>query len=260
MRAETSTMGLKHRILLGFIILGIAAGGFKTQAYIQNDPAFCTSCHLMEEAFHAWENSSHNSLTCHTCHKSDYGRDVRRAILVLTENPSQVGPHTRLPTYVCEACHVRGDPKYTKITNHAGHKKHYQELNISCLSCHAQTLHQFKPPAEVCAQCHAEEVKIKGMGQLHCLNCHNYLLNESASLIPTRGACLHCHEKLNPEIVLPRDVPMQKLKCFNCHFPHSEESPLSACENCHVKDPDHTKNQVCSTCHRPHEWRASLQN
>jgi cytochrome c nitrite reductase small subunit len=70
MRARTPV-----NILLA-IVLGIAVGlGFYTfgyargYAYLSNDPAACTNCHVMQEYYDAWAKSGHHSVAkCNDCH------------------------------------------------------------------------------------------------------------------------------------------------------------------------------------------------
>ena len=62
-------------IALGACV-GLAAGigGFtftyaKGYAYLTNDPAACTNCHVMREQYDGWLKSSHHAVaTCNDCH------------------------------------------------------------------------------------------------------------------------------------------------------------------------------------------------
>ncbi len=58
------------------VLLGVAAGvgGYtfiyaRGASYLTNDPRACANCHIMQEQYDGWLNSSHRSVaTCNDCH------------------------------------------------------------------------------------------------------------------------------------------------------------------------------------------------
>jgi cytochrome c nitrite reductase small subunit len=58
-------------VLLG-MLGGIGAFTFgygEGHAYLSNDPAACTNCHIMQPQFDSWQKSSHDAhATCNDCH------------------------------------------------------------------------------------------------------------------------------------------------------------------------------------------------
>src|SRR3990172_13065475 len=55
-------------IMLVISVLGIVLA-VRYYNYIQKSPEFCSSCHLMEEAYTAWKLSGHHSIVCQDCHR-----------------------------------------------------------------------------------------------------------------------------------------------------------------------------------------------
>lgn len=48
---------------------GFTFGYGKGYAYLQNNPASCANCHVMQESYDAWQASSHHNVaTCNDCH------------------------------------------------------------------------------------------------------------------------------------------------------------------------------------------------
>lgn len=80
-REATRTKAKSLRIVTGMSLLCAASlgvlGGLGAftfgygdgAAYLTNDPASCANCHVMQEHYDAWINSSHSSVaTCNDCH------------------------------------------------------------------------------------------------------------------------------------------------------------------------------------------------
>ena len=62
--------------LLLYIFTGVAAGiggatfyYAKGYSYLQDDPAACDNCHIMDDQYNGWQRGSHRSVaTCNDCH------------------------------------------------------------------------------------------------------------------------------------------------------------------------------------------------
>src|SRR5687768_13775722 len=71
-------MRLRYSILLG-LTLGLLSGvgGYtfiyaRGASYLTNDPRACANCHVMQEQYAGWLNSSHRSVAvCNDCHTPD---------------------------------------------------------------------------------------------------------------------------------------------------------------------------------------------
>ncbi len=133
-------------ILLG-MIGGVGAFTFgygKGFSYLKNDPAGCANCHVMQDHYDSWQNSSHHHVaTCNDCHlphdfvgkwmvKGDNGFFHSLAFTLNNyHDPIQIKPRNR------------------KVTQNA------------CMHCHADVVHQMMPESPrgemlQCSQCHSD--------------------------------------------------------------------------------------------------------
>lgn len=234
--------------------------------YTMNNPAFCRSCHTMEEAWTRWQTSEHRKVTCHDCHRASIVESTRQVVTFVVRQPHRVGKHAVVPNAVCARCHESGDPRWRQVAATAGHRIHEQQRHIECVTCHAPSIHRFRPPTEVCGTCHVAQtrgervVKIRAMADQHCTDCHEFLRPDSP-LRPGRQTCLECH-RLTPgaAALWPRDAPMQ-FACSQCHRPHEQARPVVACKACHeeprpdLHTPEVLETTPCTICHVPHRWR-----
>jgi len=63
-------IGIVVSVLVGLVI-GLGCYTFlyaKGYAYLTNNPAACTNCHVMQAEYDAWVKSSHRTATCNDCH------------------------------------------------------------------------------------------------------------------------------------------------------------------------------------------------
>lgn len=263
-------MSHRRQILLGVLILaviGFSLGGYRFYDYIENDPSFCGSCHIMETAWKTWNEGPHKSINCHVCHRQGIEDRTRIVWSWAVSNIQKVSPHTHLDKSVCESCHLNDEVKWPQISKTAGHDVHVVKAGLQCLSCHLPSLHAVKPKAEDCVKCHAQaRINIGGMAGFHCTTCHQFLVPKGASLEPKRELCLNCHAgmKLKGE-TFPARAPMQ-FECGTCHKPHTQPIlKFNDCLGCHpqvAEDKRHLERKAltnCVTCHRPHSWKARAE-
>ncbi|MBI4268197.1 MAG: hypothetical protein HY662_05370 [Chloroflexi bacterium] len=246
------------------VILFIAIGGYlfaRFYNYTQDDPRFCQSCHIMEEAWDKWAISEHKDVGCHKCHEQSVLGGARQILDFAFGNFTRVEKHATVQDEFCKQCHESNNPKWVQVAATAGHRVHSEEQNVACTKCHSVSLHRFEPPAPICNVCHAEqEVEVSGMADMHCQTCHQFLA-EDASLVPTRKACLDCHQSLTTVAVnWPADAPMQ-FPCSDCHQPHEQAKPVVECQSCHSVSGLHQAGahvaSQCQTCHQPHSWQVA---
>jgi len=261
----------------------VAAGSWRGYEYVQHSPSFCTSCHTMDTAYGAWAGSGHKNVECHTCHRPSLVSNLEQLWLYATTRPDEVIKHAEVDRAVCETCHnAKSSPsKWNAIESTAGHLVHAGKNQVPCVQCHATGIHRFKPPEQVCGDCHRgiTLAAAGGMGELHCLQCHNFLADGKRPLRPDRAACLECHSR--PEAGAPpmpghaklavyneggKDAPML-WACSKCHNPHVKLKETSAdCFKCHkdavegspvheiaAHKPGKTE---CVACHPPHVWKS----
>jgi nitrate/TMAO reductase-like tetraheme cytochrome c subunit len=247
------------------LVAGLAFASYRFYRYIEYDPSFCGSCHLMEQAWKTWQAGPHHTVNCHTCHQQDIGDRLRIVWRWATQDVHDVPPHTRLARRVCEDCHVSQDARWAQIAETAGHNIHVTRADLDCLSCHLPSLHAVAPQAEACQTCHtAARMNIGGMVAFHCTTCHNFLAKGDQGIFPEPAACLACHATMQVKgETFPAGGPMA-FPCADCHKPHSKPFlQFQDCLSCHtsvLEDRAHFERRAltgCIQCHKPHTWSAA---
>lgn len=136
-------------ILLGVLSgLGIFTFGYGQGAsYLSNDPQSCVNCHVMNESYDTWQNSSHSGVaSCNDCHLSHHpvGKWVTKAdngffhSLAFTTgeypDPIRIKPRNRTVTQkACLYCH--GDLIHPSQAAASGADR------LACASCHSDVGH-----------------------------------------------------------------------------------------------------------------------
>lgn len=262
--------GFKHlsrrgRVVLiaaAVVVLVTGASLYKGYEYIQHDPRFCHSCHIMNEPFQKWETSPHHMVTCHKCHQQEIKDSLWQVWFYLTRRPEKVIHHPTLNHEVCAQCHLSEDHQWKLVGETAGHKTHFEKAGIDCLDCHIGGVHEFLRPVDACLKCHTDKAEGPGkkMAFIHCTECHVFL-SKQTELLPIRATCLGCHGKIEVgRESFPSDAPMSSFDCYICHKPHEKIRPdREICLSCH---PDamtghHGMNEgaSCADCHKPHQWK-----
>ena len=245
------------------VAIGLAVTGYRFYDYVEHDPKFCASCHVMETAWTTWQEGPHKAVACKTCHQQ-YIQDRARIVWRwAVSNVEAIPPHTHLNRAVCENCHLNETTQWPQIRHTAGHDVHVVRANLECLACHLPSLHATKPKVEACTQCHSSaRTNIGGMKAFHCTSCHPFLATKGVGLKPERELCLRCHAgiKLKGE-TFPAAAPMA-FDCSACHKPHSKPIlSFNDCLGCHrqiAEDQRHFAMKAltrCVACHRPHSWK-----
>ncbi|MDF1562725.1 MAG: cytochrome c3 family protein [Deltaproteobacteria bacterium] len=264
-------------VLVGAAVFALI--GWRTYSYVQHDPTFCTSCHIMDDAYDKWAGSVHQQVTCHECHANDIQANLRQLWVYWTEPPEKPQHRPEVENSTCYECHRVGgaagdhdagkneDPNWKHVLAESGHAWHVTKQRIQCIRCHSTSVHQFVPPSQVCVECHKHENLEKTSMDEHCTSCHAFKAINRESLKPARSDCLGCHEEMQVSAeVFPKhveeakDAPMA-WDCGKCHKPHTKPKLESAdCKGCHqekLKDSDlHAvaDHDVCTNCHLPHSW------
>jgi hypothetical protein len=251
-------------IVLLLLLITLTGGivGFRYYTYTKEDPQFCSTCHMMQEAYKTWQMSKHRDFPCQKCHVINLLEQNKMLISYVVKGPRTASTgqlHGRVsPWEACRSCHL-SDIEQGSITlsSSYGHARHVFMLHINCSRCHTGTLHTFAPNVRACSSCHSDKI-IHGLGMagLSCLNCHNY--REKAPKMISNDRCLRCHRNY------PSHGVMSSLRCFDCHHPHGQIKPTSqdCLKNCHgneAKVGQHnlhmTKAKLnCLDCHKAHTW------
>jgi len=227
--------------LLFFLAVLLFVGGFK----YSESPSFCGLCHNMKEYVESWKTSSHNNVSCLSCHrcpgflnhlKGKWG-DLRLAISYLMVGKGIRKLHYEIDDGNClqSGCHKKDDLKGDMIFKNVSfpHGRHLGELrrgmNLRCTTCHAQlvqgahlTVHETN-----CFICHFYRAGPKG--EEECISC-------------AVGGCTSCHIEPKGDI---------KVKGWN--FNHRKYIARGvACEKCHlsvVQGDGHVPEGKCVECH-----------
>ncbi len=241
-------------IVLALIVIAIPS--FFIYDYTQNNPRFCTTCHLMNDAYDTWTVSAMHDLNCHSCHEGSMVENLGHVTKVLLSDPEVVTKETIIDNEKCESCHTSEDPQWLQVADTAGHKVHiFSNENIAeCIDCHGINLHVFMPPEEACTQCHDDNrINVETIMGTHCVSCHNFLV-EGDEPLPNRNDCIVCHvEEDSMGASFPYNAH-NDTACMNCHNPHQDE-PFPDCASCHeatgTLHTTHSTND-CTSCHLPH--------
>jgi hypothetical protein len=246
------------------LLLAAVASAWRLKRFVDSDPRLCAQCHRASPEFSLWAGGTHKSVACQRCHHSspEQGLAMLRAF-VAGRSPAGTKTHAPVEIGSCASCHLSHDGNWPQVGNSRGHRVHFEEKKIACVTCHAEGMHGFHPLTESCRKCHGQHtVRAQGMAKLHCFVCHDFL-SPDPGLLPTRRDCLRCHrsEGVHPAR-FDEGAPMQ-FDCGTCHKPHAATSQeaVAACTGCHVmaesagKHARHVK-QRCTACHAPHLWVA----
>ena len=260
-------ISLKAKIIIISLLLVVVAGGgytaYRFYDFTQNNPKFCSGCHIMEPAFATWAKSEHQTVNCHDCHHLSVPEMNSLLISFVFHRPTQV-PERHGKNIVgskyCNQCHTEGKAK--RINRSLFHARHVYMEQRECTDCHGELgpnkegLHRFLPTEKFCLKCHPEKpVHGEAMGGLACINCHT---ERTADFKPGRKKCLYCHgadEKVRKELVeggtidvryfqpdpavikkatkisFTEKSPMQ-FYCYECHKPHTPGKVRPKTEDC----------------------------
>lgn len=166
--ADIPTPGLRHRVVLfssiaSALLLGILAGAGtftfvygKGSSYLSNNPQSCVNCHVMQEHFDSWQQSSHHHVAvCNDCHlphdfvgkwvtKADNGLFHSIAFTLQDyHDPIQIKPRNKIVTQNgCITCHKDFVHSLLPAETHVDDAKKNDML--SCVHCHCDVGHTFR--------------------------------------------------------------------------------------------------------------------
>jgi len=258
-------------IVLAVVVVVGGITAYKMNDYIENDPTFCNSCHLMDNAYSRWKASVHSGVNCHECHHLTFMEKNMLLVNLVLHNPQEVperpapshGGHLVVPDKYCVGCHWDVNEKYpdaTKINTSPMHAKHYFMNQIPCSRCHgSMSIHQFRVDPQFCAKCHTDKIKVHGeraaeeaaangktlpMENLACLNCHT---DSRMDLMPTRNKCLSCHGSAEQRAEIAMLPATGDTKAFS-----PTPAEVEKASSMTTFPPDAPMQFDCGTCHNPH--------
>jgi nitrate/TMAO reductase-like tetraheme cytochrome c subunit len=250
--------GFVLALILIVAVLG-AVVGYRYYSYTQDDPHYCASCHLMKDAYTAWQKGKHRDVICQTCHQlSMLEQNKLLTAYVLMSNKPLSQTHGReKPWKACRECHMNETTQGSLTLNKSfGHARHVFMQKVDCSVCHKGTVHDFHPNENACMECHKDKgVHGVGMEAFSCLKCHSFA-EKTPSMVP-KDRCVKCHTTVQ------RKGPMAGLLCHQCHKPHGRikpgaESCLGQCHGNEASVGQHglhmEKGLKCLDCHKAHSW------
>lgn len=213
-------------VLLIVFLLGL---GFSAQ------PSFCNRCHVMQDYYANWTDSSHKGAGCLTCHQRPGLLGLAAKRLEALQNLQSFALNNyaepldaAVGNEICVRCH---DTVLLKVFRIGGIRIKHQELmtGYRCADCHSGVAHENSTVAKINSQ----------MGI--CMRCHD---GEKAS-----GECRVCHYD-------DKNTVAESLERFSKATVDLEQT----CEACHAEDIEAAKartvalakpayEKACAMCH-----------
>lgn len=148
----------KKKILLAAAIVllaGTAGGLFLVKA--GDNPAFCSSCHIMKPYYESWHDSNllaqkhaDAGVTCHDCHEASVATQAEEGIKYITGSYKNPLDKRTFSKQMCLDCHddfaeIQAKTNFEESNPHDSHNGN-QECNV-CHSMHQES-------ELMCSQCH----------------------------------------------------------------------------------------------------------
>ncbi|MCC5822287.1 MAG: cytochrome c nitrite reductase small subunit [Phycisphaerales bacterium] len=143
--AQVGFLPIAACVLLG-MLAGIGSFTFgygQGASYLSNDPAACANCHVMQDHYNSWQNSSHKHVaTCNDCHLSHHpiGKWITKGDNGFFHSLAFTTGNYPDP--------IRIKPRNSRVTQNA------------CLQCHSDFVHSMLPQRP-------------GGDMLSCVHCHS---------------------------------------------------------------------------------------
>jgi len=171
---------LKGLVLAAIVIvaiLGIAVG-HRYYRHTQDNPNYCATCHLMQDAFMEWQRGKHRDVVCQKCHALSMLEQNRILVAYIMKGEKPLAQtHGRdKPWKACKKCHLdEAAQGFITINKSFGHARHVFMQGIECKTCHDSGTHNFYPDEDACKKCHKDET-VNGMKMktFSCLKCHTF--------------------------------------------------------------------------------------
>ncbi len=169
-------------ILAVLAVLVIASAG---STYYVGTNNFCGSCHQMKTRYSVWSKSTHNQVSCITCHSEPGiigefkahidGLNYLKSFLKESTSNITIFATRRNPARLKSCIHCHPADTLVKNTEYlrVNHVSHVIDNEILCTDCHANMIHvsyDFEmslPKEENCISCHLKEG-----ARTNCQSCH----------------------------------------------------------------------------------------
>ena len=144
--------------------------------YSTINPNHCKTCHVVEfEQWHSSQGHSPEDASCTECHA-----------LPQKMVPEKYSADRDRVNQNCSGCHLdvrtREQEGLKKHIIKISHQVHVEELEITCLNCHSNLIHDKDTSAtnkvskRSCYECHSDEIE-GDSNEENCLKCHYVILS-----------------------------------------------------------------------------------
>ncbi|MEW5800891.1 MAG: cytochrome c3 family protein [bacterium] len=237
---------------------------------IINDPDFCSRCHYMRPYTAAWKTSSHQAVSCVSCHYEHLNSPVDREgkgrigrVFQSLAKTYSIFPHSKVTDETClqHGCHqweeIQEEKKFKQGIRFS-HSQHLEKTprgkHLRCITCHSQIVQgeHVRVTETTCFDCHFKGRQEKDTGIGGCITCHS-LPGISISFAGVKFT----HQEFMAK--------NENLQCTDCHIKVTQGDglvPKERCTTCHLKprqadDPAlihtiHVNKQMieCFRCHQ----------
>ena len=232
--------GLGGRRVAIMVVAAVIVTIVASSAFIQatSQPGFCVSCHVMEPYFDAWRASSHNKVSCVTCHvppgmEGTLKHKFMALSMVanyLTGLYKRSKPWAEIDDASClrPGCHetrlLKGTEDFKGV--YFDHTPHLvqprRDRQLRCTSCHAQIVQ-------------GEHISVT---EGTCFLCH--FKPDSAGRMTDLARCTHCHRPPTGAAAPFDHAPViaRGVECLNCHATAVSGDgyvPPERCSSCHAQ-------------------------
>lgn len=237
-------MIIMHMSLLKLMILVIILIGFfiGVAITVTTQPGFCNSCHIMNDYYASWEESSHNEVSCLSCHlepgftsymKGKINGLAQAVDCMVGRISTKPSAHVSDESCLRSACHNTEELAGRQI-NFNGikftHDKHIDKVvdgvDINCGTCHS----------------HFEGEEHFSVNSKTCFACH-FLKSENTPEKLTKTKCLSCHDV--PDKVIERGF----VKINHLEFVSYDASCEDSCHKGQVEMHSNVSDTMCLNCH-----------
>ena len=278
------------------VVAGAATSGLAGYTYMMHNNDFCQSCHIMDTAWNRFQVSAHKNIQCHACHRQPLYVSTVELYYWVTRRMMQVPEHDKVPSAVCEECHMQrgADSTLRQVMLTAGHAVHLRSdssalKDVQCVTCHGRDFHLFVPNNPTCTQsgCHTTiRMNLGAMSRQnfsHCTICHDFksrvpltisVAEAKTKLTPQAMNCFNCHQMTQVTRRFDLYLDPHKGNCGICHNPHKQEKPNDAFKTCAESQCHGSPDTLtafhrglaghimrdCGSCHEAHSWRVKGLN
>jgi hypothetical protein len=261
--------GVGVGVIVGIMVTLVCVSGFALA--VTEHPAFCKSCHNMDQFFDSWQHSSHGEVACVECHyepglvalvEGKIGA-MSQLVSFLTHRYG-AKPHAEVSNKACQqpGCHSDIEENTDVFYDdriHFSHDLHHDAMikgkSLPCTTCHSQEQRDehIEVSSSTCFLCHFHGTGPATEKTADCKSCHDAprgaageagFNHDDFFAGRTDVDCHHCHMRVNQG-----DASVSAIRCQSCHYGNQlavvDLTDIKALHNAHV----HERQIGCFECH-----------